>query len=237
MDPASSTRIYSAPFDSYVGFWLPSGIYLSALLLTETRLWPWLFLVAFPVTFVSDMIHLNSLWRSVGFFFGNSVESLTGAYLIRRLVAARPSLLNIREFLGFLAYGAFIAPAVGATIGAAVILISGGKYAFGVPRLTWWASESIGIILVTPVLLTSLAPDLPTLVPRLNARRAAEMIAMFSLISVTVWAVAIQEPVIASTTKYALLPLLLWQGSGSASGAQRSPTCCLGSSLDTLPHM
>ena len=206
------SRIFTAPFDNYVGFWLPSGIYLAGLLLTETRRWPVLFLVAFPATLISDLIHLSEFWVSVGFFLANSAEAFTGAWLIRYRVAARPSLLNIRQFFGFLGYGAILAPAVGATLGAAVIFAVGMSHAFGAPWLTWWASESIGILLVAPVLLTSLAPDRPVFLPNMTRRRVWETVALFSLIAFTVWAVAVQAPVIASTTKYALLPLLLWAG-------------------------
>ena len=206
------SRLYAAPFDSYVGFWLPSGVYMSALLLTETRRWPLLMLVALPATVASDVIHFNAFLLSIGYFLGNSLEVFTGAFLIRRFVSARPSLLNIREFFGFLGYGAIFAPAVGATVGATAFYMAGSSNAFAGPWLTWWASESIGILLVAPVILTSLGPENPMFLPRITARRAFELTALFGLIAIMVWIVAAQKPVIASTTKYGILPLLLWAG-------------------------
>jgi len=205
-------RVFAAPFDSYVGFWLPSGVYMAALLLTETRRWPLVALVALPATLASDLMHLSGFLLSVGFFIGNTVEVFTGAYLIRRFGAARPALRTIREFLAFLAFGAVLAPAVGATIGATVILCTGNAKAFGAPWLTWCASEAIGILLVAPVILTSLAPDRPLFLPRVTPKRGAEVTILFSLIVVMLLVVATEQPVVASTIKYALLPLLLWSG-------------------------
>jgi PAS domain S-box-containing protein len=206
------SRVYAAPFDSYIGFWLPSGVYLSGLLLSETRRWPWLVLVALVTTLASDILHLNNFWMSAGFGIGNAIESVLGAWLIRRFVSARPSLRKIREFFGFVGYGAIVAPVVGATLGATVVLASGASHVFGASWLTWWASESIGILLVAPVLLTTLAPDGPMLVPSMRARRVLEMVILFGLMAAAVWLVAVQVPVVASTMKYALLPLLLWAG-------------------------
>ena len=68
------SRVYAAPFDSYIGFWLPSGVYLSGLLLSETRRWPWLVLVALVTTLASDILHLNNFWMSAGFGIGNAIE-------------------------------------------------------------------------------------------------------------------------------------------------------------------
>jgi PAS domain S-box-containing protein len=206
------SRVYAAPFDSYVGFWLPSGVYVTGLLLSETRRWAWLVGAALVTTLLSDMIHLNNLWMSAGFGMGNAVESLLGAWLVRRFVAPRPSLQNIREFIGFVGYGVLLAPIVGATIGAAVILASGGNHVFGASWLTWWASESIGILLVAPVLLVTLAPSRAAFFPSLKARGALEMAILFVLITAGAWLVAVQLPSTASAAKYALLPLLLWAG-------------------------
>jgi len=206
------SRVYAAPFDSYVGFWLPSGVYLAGLLLSETRRWPWVVLAAFTTTLASDLLHLNNFWMSAGFGVGNAIEAILGAWLIRRFVAARPSLRKIQEFFGFVGFGAILAPVVGASLGATVVLASGASHVFGASWLTWWASESIGILLVAPALLTTLAPESPVLMPNLGARRMLEMIVLFGLMAAAAWLVAVQEPVVASTMKYTLLPLLLWAG-------------------------
>ena len=206
------SRVYAAPFDSYIGFWLPSGVYLCGLLLSETRRWPWLVLAALVTTLASDLLHLNNFWMSVGFGIGNAIEAVLGAWLIRRFVAARPSLHKIREFFGFVGYGAIVAPVVGATLGATVVLASGASHVFGASWLTWWASESIGILLVAPVLLTTLAPGSPVLMPDMRTGRVLEMVVLFGLMAAAVCLVAVQVPAVASTMKYALLPLLLWAG-------------------------
>ncbi len=61
-------RIVSSLSANYVNFWLPAGIYVSALLLNKTRHWPWFVLAALPANVAFDRVHGTSWLLALGFY-------------------------------------------------------------------------------------------------------------------------------------------------------------------------
>ena len=209
---AELSGFLSVHFGSFVGFWLPAGIYMTGLLLAETRRWGWLALAALPGTFAFDIRHGTPLWASVGFYVANTSQAFAGAVPIRAFIARKLSFRDVKEFIGFVVFGALLSPAIGASVGAYVLGATGPSHDYGVSWWTWWGSESIAILVVSPVLLTTLSSELPRLVPKLVPRRALEAVVLFLLIVVASWSVAGQELSVHDPAKYRLLPLMLWAG-------------------------
>ncbi len=209
---AELSGILSIHFGSYVGFWLPAGIFMTGFLLAGTRRWGWLVLAAFPGTIAFDLRHGTPVWAALGFFVANTIQALAGAIPLRRFVARRLSFADVKEFIGFVVFGAILSPAIGAAIGAWVLVASGGSQSYAASWWTWWGSESIAIVVFAPVLLTSLAPRTTPILPRPAPWRFAEGAVLFLLIVAGSWSVAGQELSVHDQAKYRLLPLMLWAG-------------------------
>ena len=131
--------------------WLPSGIGVSAVLLAGWRIWPAIALGATCSTLIADAPLPVAVFVAVG----ATLEALMAAVFTARPFELRRDLDRIRDMVSLVAI-ATLAPAVGATIGAATRYVWGRAplEAVGGEFLTWWAGDTFGILLLTPVLLT-----------------------------------------------------------------------------------
>ena len=131
--------------------WPPSGIALAALLLFGMRLWPGVALGAFFVNFSAGIAPLGAL----GIAVGNTLEAVVATLLVTSFAGLRPTLERRREVFA-IAAAAAIAPTVSATIGVFVLsMLSGGSaFPLGTAWLAWASGDAIGILLVTPLILT-----------------------------------------------------------------------------------
>src|SRR5262245_14072761 len=82
--------------------WPPAGIALAALLVWGTRIWPAIFVGAFFVNVTTS----GSVIASLGIAFGNTVESLLGAYLVNRFANGREAFNRPQNVLKFTALAA-----------------------------------------------------------------------------------------------------------------------------------
>ncbi|MDO8914971.1 MAG: MASE1 domain-containing protein [Coriobacteriia bacterium] len=136
-------------------FWPPAGLVLGVLLLTRPRDWPILIAAAFAGNVASDLLHGRELLVTLGFSTANTVEALAGAALARRFLGKRMTFDSPTKVLGFTALAALAATALGATIGSAVVVASSaGQAAYLDVWPTWWLGDVLGVLLVTPVLIT-----------------------------------------------------------------------------------
>ena len=131
--------------------WPPSGIALAALLLFGRRLWPGVALGAFLVNFTAGIPPLGAL----GIAVGNTLEAVVAAWLVTSFAGFGLTLERRREVFALL-LAAIIAPTVSATIGVSVLsmLASGSVFPSGTAWLAWASGNAIGILLVTPLILT-----------------------------------------------------------------------------------
>ena len=134
-------------------FWLPAGLYVAVLLLNKTRAWPWLILAALPANLIFDLLQGTPLTVMLSFFGANTVQAVTGAWLMRRFVTERPNLRTEKEFFGITIILAMGGPMLGATIGATTLVTSGLSHSFGQSWLTWWLLYMSAIMVVTPFIL------------------------------------------------------------------------------------
>jgi integral membrane sensor domain MASE1 len=152
---AEAGRLLSFPQQDIAVFWLPSGIYLFALLYTERRVWPFIALAAFVANFTFDVFLQNKTpLFSLLFWVVNSLEAFIGAFLLKRFLGERIALSDFRELLFFLCWGVFSSPILSATIGATTTLFAfEGQSSYQTMWLVWWARDAMGILLVTPLLI------------------------------------------------------------------------------------
>jgi len=108
--------------------WLPTGIALSAMLLWGNRMWPGIALGAFAANF----LQLGGLGLSMPAAFaaalstsaGNTLEALTGAYLIHRFTGTRNPFERSAHVFAFILFGALISTTVSSTMGTVTLCLS-----------------------------------------------------------------------------------------------------------------
>ena len=180
--------------------WPPSGVALAALLLMGTRFWPGIALGAFVVNLTGGIPPLTA----AGIAVGNTLEALVAAWLLTSFAGFRLSIERMRDVFALMVLGAFASTTVSATIGATVLTLSGGAAGipFGLIWLAWFLGDAIGILLVTPLILTWAAGARP----RLSARDTIEASVLVAiLVGFTV--ALFQTP---SSYVYAIFPVTVW---------------------------
>jgi integral membrane sensor domain MASE1 len=144
LDLAHATR-------SITAIWAPTGIALAAILLGGYRLWPGVALGAL-LTNIDTGVPAGTV---LGITCGNTLEALTGAYLLLRVAGSRPSLRRARDVLWLVVLGAGVSTIVSATIGVASLLVGDAIAWADVPSAwrTWWLGDMGGDLIVAPALL------------------------------------------------------------------------------------
>ncbi|MGD1089464.1 MAG: PAS domain S-box protein [Verrucomicrobiota bacterium] len=139
-----------------ISFWLPAGLSVAVLLLNRTRDWPWFLLAALPANFIFDLLHDPKPNPAVILLFygANVIQTVAGAWLVRRFVAERPTLATLKEFAGLLGFAAVFSTIPGAVIGAATLVYSGLSQSFEQSWEIWWGSNAVAILVFTSFILT-----------------------------------------------------------------------------------
>lgn len=162
--------------------WAPSGFSLAALLLLGTRFWPSAALGAVIVNFWSGA----PLPAALAIGGGNALEALLGAYALRRIPGFRTSLDRLADVIGLIVLAAVGSPIVSATIGVSSLALFGTVTPDRIPATwaAWWLGDSIGILIVAPLILTWL-PSRDLSLPR--SRRLEAVALTLSLAAVSLY--------------------------------------------------
>jgi signal transduction histidine kinase len=135
--------------------WLPVGVGIAALYLFGLELW--------PAVLIGDLLVNNysalPAGSAVGQSFGNLVEVVLSAYLLRRFSRHHPPLESVAGFERLLL--AIIAGTVAsATIGSSALYLGHVVPAASLGHLwrTWWLGDFCGAIVVVPLALAWLPP-------------------------------------------------------------------------------
>jgi PAS domain S-box-containing protein len=138
--------------EGVASIWPASGLALAVLLLNPKRLWGQLLVVLFVTNVVGNLNSGSTLLVSLGFGLANMLEALLCAWTLTRFYRSKISFGNTLEI--FLLFGiAIFVNGLTALLGAAVAWL-----AFAAPFLNtwlvWWSSDGLGMILVTPLIVT-----------------------------------------------------------------------------------
>ena len=140
--------------------WPSSGIALAAVLLLGYRVWPGIAVGAFLANVVGFLAHqaasaLTVVVVSLTIGVGNTVEAIAGAFLLHRLVGTRNPFYRAQDGFRFTAV-ALLACCVSPSIGSTSVSLAGiaPPAVYGTIWFTWWLGDAIGMLLVTPLLLT-----------------------------------------------------------------------------------
>ena len=138
--------------------WPPAGIALAALLLWGPRLAPALALGAFAATASTGAPWQFTLAATVG----NTAAALAGLWWLNRQIDR--SLDRVLDIMLVL-WGGLAASVISATAGTAGLLWAGMVTwpQWPTPWLTWWLGDSMGVVVMTPVVLYWFAHPLSSL--------------------------------------------------------------------------
>ena len=141
--------------------WPPAGIALALLIIHGNRVLPGLIIGAFAAQLYSyvDTSSSDAIIRSmlIGFIIGcgSVLQAFTGKWLTDKFVGHEDPLIEDNKILMFLAMGGPISCVVAATVGVTIItvanIITANEYLL--TWLTWWVGDSIGVLVLTPMIL------------------------------------------------------------------------------------
>ncbi len=143
-------------FDAVSGFatliWPPSGISLAFLLIFDYWMWPGIFIGAFFANYSVGAAPLVAF----GIGVGNTLGPLFGAYMYKRFIGNEPVFARSRNILTLIFFGALLGPMISASMGTNSLLWGGTikMAAYGLTWSAWWIGDMLGIIIVTPLILT-----------------------------------------------------------------------------------
>jgi signal transduction histidine kinase len=130
--------------------WPPAGIALAAILLLGYRAWPAIFVGAFLV----NLTTAGDNATSVAIAAGNTLEAITGAWLVNRFAGGRNVFdrpQGVFKFALAAAISAFLSPLFGVTSLALAGFADWTKY--GAIWVTWWLGDVTGDLIFTPLVL------------------------------------------------------------------------------------
>jgi PAS domain S-box-containing protein len=189
-----------------MAIWPAAGVGLAALLLSSRRLWPAIAVVLFVSGHLSDLIAGRPFLASLGFMAANVLESLGCAWLILRTCGDRPTFRRVREVVALLAAAAFVNAATSLLGASAARLASVAS--FWTFCETWWISDGLGILLVTPAIIVWVGGPTPSAGRRWPA--TVEACAFLVLWCAVAWQSFGGKGIPAPHLPYLLVALLAW---------------------------
>lgn len=197
---------------AFVPFWMPAGLAMAVLLLSRMRDWPWLLLAILPANLLFDILQGTRIPVIFGFYCANLVAFSTGAWLVRTFVADRPELRTIREFIGLIAFGAVFNSMLGAVISAGTLVLFGVSHSFVISWSTWWGSNVMAILVVTPFILAWFRPIIGWRQIFNSPKKIAEAVVLAAGLFASLWNLLASEQGVMSTNRIFAVPFLLWAG-------------------------
>jgi len=189
----------------------PYAILTTALLFAPSRDWPWYFLTGF-------MAHALAMWPTWTWSWvaladaANMARAFAAAWLLRRIFKGPPQLVSVSSLLQFVGVVVLVAPAVGATIGAANAILHHTATSYPGVWLAWFMSNALTGLTLMPALIGAMT-TITGPSPSTDRRHVAECIAIALGLIVScalVFLPLYSSPGIRTLSLYGPLPLLIW---------------------------
>jgi diguanylate cyclase (GGDEF)-like protein len=127
------------------------GIALGALLILGYGVWPGILLGAFLVNLTTS----GTVATSLAIATGNTLEALTGAFLVFRYAGGQNAMKRSPDIFKFVILGGMVSSTIAATIGVWALVWSGSALPHDALPIwrTWWLGDAVSVIIVAPLLL------------------------------------------------------------------------------------
>lgn len=189
----------------------PYAALTAALVVSRRRDWVWYIVIGALAHFVASWPTWPLSWVLLA-DIGNVARALVAAVLLRRLLGCAPRLDSIRALSLFVLSAVVAAPAVGATIGAANVVLHGASTSYWRPWSAWFVSNALTGLAMLPALLALFAWAAGLRRFRPSRRRVVEAMAL-SVALVATCAIAFPGGLDSEhfgLPLYAPLPILIW---------------------------
>jgi len=194
--------------EAVVGHFEPAcGLALAALLIGGKRYVWGVFCGALLVHASTD----DSLWRAAAIASSDALEAFIGTWLLTRGVKFDVRLPSLLDYLRLILLGGGVSIAISALSVNALLLFSGilTPENYLQSMLQWWMSDTLGVILVTPLILVWWRAEI-------NWRETRPIIEAVLLIGLTIWVGQIvfldwlHEIIGRATNSYWMFMLITW---------------------------
>jgi two-component system, cell cycle sensor histidine kinase and response regulator CckA len=192
--------------------WPPTGIFLSAILLTRRNLRPWLVGVLFFTDLLTEKLAGTSLPVSAIYALALSGDAVLSVWLLNRFVGEPITFRRVREVVGWLALSVVFSNALMSLAAAAAAGLLPGTHSFWNSWRWWAASDGVGNLLVTPFILTW-ATLARTKFGPWNPKRVLECALLFipmSLLVCTLLGRVAGHSLFMLLLPYTIYPFMLW---------------------------
>ena len=141
--------------------WPPSGIALAGMLIGGGRIWPGILLGSYIVDLYVEYqvaYPVRSAVLAGLLSVAATLQAWVGARLIRRWVDLESALTGAGDVLKFLVAGGPIACLTNSTLGILTLVLGDHMAVHKIPNawVTWWAGDTIGVVVFAPILLVAL---------------------------------------------------------------------------------
>lgn len=198
--------------EGIVFFWPANAVLLCALLRSPGRRWPGLALAAIAAECAADV---GSFTLGQALLFGviNAGEATLAALWLTRGLTRRHSFERLDQVVDFGIGAAGVACALAAVAGAGVYrhVLAGGE-SFETYAQIWWLGDSLGLLLVTPLLLAWL-DGAPWTRHRQQQREVGLVLLLGAVASLGVFACGSTTAPVSPAGPMLLFPLVIWVAS------------------------
>ncbi len=192
----------------FTTFWPAAGLSVAALLLSTARDWPWLLGMGAACGLAASLLGGRPLSIAAVDAGVDAGEAFMGAWLVRRLVAVRPSLGSLKEAIGLVALCAGLSAGLAAFPAALAFWARNPSRDYLSTWMEWWIGDALGILVVAPFLL-SWAGWKPRFAPGRRGARI-EAVALFATLGITTFLVFGAGRQVTLSRQYLVFPPLLW---------------------------
>jgi PAS domain S-box-containing protein len=193
----------------FVNFWIPSGLFLSVLLRTASKRWPWVALAAFSANLLFDLYNGQELKVALLFASGNVLEAVSAAWLLRRFVSKNFTLATLKEAIGLLFYAAILSTPLSASLGAFALKLFLKSHNYWSAWFLWWSSDFLSILLFVPLFISLRLPVNPIYFKK-SFLNFVERAAFLSILFIFCWFLFGGNSRYGLNLGYLVIPFILW---------------------------
>ena len=165
---AKIAMLFAIPPGYATAIWPAAGIALAALLKFGYRLWPGVLLGSFlanltvPGSASLTALQFTDLILPFAIASGATLQAVIGRWLAQRSFDNEFELIEVRSILSFVLLVGFVGCLTSSLIGVSSLVATGAVAINDAPFnwLNWWVGDSLGVILVTPLVYAAFgAPE------------------------------------------------------------------------------
>jgi signal transduction histidine kinase len=202
---------------------VPYAVLTAALVVSRPRDWVWYILIDSIAHFVAHWPQWPMSWVLLA-TVANVARALAAAVVVGRLCDGIPRFVGIRTLGCFVVGAVIVAPSIGASIGAANVVLHGGSDHYWRPWLAWFTSNALTAFTMLPACIALFSYTAGSNRVGVERRRLAEAALMMAALGATAFILLGGfERLNPGVTLFTALPILFWAalrfGAAGASGA------------------